>query len=133
MAPIGNGRLPYDNPGCRASVSWCDPLGPPLYEREKESGALPRLRLGPYPPAMRHQAIRKPRCDAPLGLALLHIRQGMPGDRGQIYGLALQRCAGDARQTQEIFDQLAHAVRGTEHAVEILPPLIVEPVGVIAL
>ena len=84
----------------------------------------PRITLGRDP--LRDYAL-----DAALRLAVLEIRQDDFGHRAEIHLLVAHLAAADARQVQEIVNQLRHALGGRADALEIVLGLPVQLTAVV--
>lgn len=69
--------------------------------------------------------------DAALRLGAPQVRDDRIGQRAQVHLLAAHLGARDARELQQIVDQLRHVRSACAHPREIMPALVIEPVGVV--
>ena len=66
-----------------------------------------------------------------LRIALAQLGGDLAGQRGQVHRLAGEFGAGHAREVEQVVDQLPHALGGLLDALQIVPALVVQPIGVL--
>ena len=81
--------------------------------------------------ALGHNALGDPPLHLAVWLGLLELLRDGPGKGGEIHRLAAHLGTRDARQFENVINQVAHALAGATNALEVILTGLIQPIGIV--